>query len=64
MQVLDADEGDWAATLEASESKPAKYEERFMMDAGITGGGWVRIRRGEFASFAELSIENERRLYP
>ena len=53
VKVLDAEEGDWAATLEASESKPAKYEERFMMDAGITGGGWVRISRGKWSLWTD-----------
>ena len=42
---FEADQGDWEHTLEASESKPSKYEERFMIDADITGGGWVKLVR-------------------
>ena len=31
-------------TFEASESKPAMFELRFMVDRGLAGGGWVKVR--------------------
>ncbi len=61
VKALEADQGDWEHTLEASESKPSKYEERFMIDAGITGGGWVRLEGGRWAygepGEAQLCVE-------
>jgi DNA polymerase delta subunit 1 len=61
VKALDADQGDWEHTLEASESKPAKYEERFFIDAGITGGGWVSCEGGRWtdagAGDAQLCLD-------
>ena len=61
VKALQEGEGDWEHTLEASESKPSKYEERFMIDADITGGGWVKLQAGQWtygdAGDAQLCAE-------
>jgi hypothetical protein len=47
VKALD-DDGTPEATYEATESKPSKYEERFLVDAGLVGGGWVRVQPGQY----------------
>lgn len=48
VRALEQD-GEPEHTYEATESKPSKYEERFMIDAGLVGGGWVHIHPGRYS---------------